>query len=97
MTILEMLQQSAILTILGMAVVFAFLWLMIVCVNLTGRLIHHMGWDKDVSPEKPGTPAGGTGKGGTTPPAIASAITAAVIEYRKTDTTNDDKEQSGTL
>jgi oxaloacetate decarboxylase gamma subunit len=48
MTILEMLEQSAVLTFLGMAVVFLFLWLMIICVNLTGRLIHQMGWDKDI-------------------------------------------------
>jgi oxaloacetate decarboxylase gamma subunit len=82
MTIIEMLQQSTMLTILGMIVVFAFLWLMIVCVNLTARLIRSMGWDKDVRGEKPGTPAAG---GGTTPGAVASAITAAVIEYRKGD------------
>jgi oxaloacetate decarboxylase gamma subunit len=37
MTILEMLEQSLILTILGMAVVFAFLWLMIICVNWVGK------------------------------------------------------------
>jgi oxaloacetate decarboxylase gamma subunit len=54
MTILEMLQQSVILTILGMTVVFVFLWIMILCVNLTGRVIHRMGWDRDVSPEKSG-------------------------------------------
>jgi Na+-transporting methylmalonyl-CoA/oxaloacetate decarboxylase gamma subunit len=36
MTIFEMLQQSAVLTILGMTVVFVFLWIMVVCVNLSG-------------------------------------------------------------
>jgi sodium pump decarboxylase gamma subunit len=45
MTILEMLEQSALLAIFGMAIVFLFLWIMIVCVNLTGNLIHKMGWD----------------------------------------------------
>jgi oxaloacetate decarboxylase gamma subunit len=77
MTIMEMLEQSGILTILGMAVVFAFLWLMIICVNLTGSLIRKMGMDKDVR-QTPGLPA----KTGT-PPQIAAAITAAVTEYQK--------------
>jgi oxaloacetate decarboxylase gamma subunit len=49
MTILEMLQQSTILTVLGMAVVFLFLWMMIVCVNAVGKLIHKMGWDREKS------------------------------------------------
>ena len=44
MTIIEMLQQSAILTVLGMAIVFLFLWIMIVCVNVIGKLIHKMVW-----------------------------------------------------
>ncbi|MDR1058302.1 MAG: OadG family protein [Treponema sp.] len=82
MTILEMLQQSTILTILGMLVVFAFLWLMIICVNLVAKLIHSMGLDKDVLPKTAGTPAAGRGAAS---PAVASAITAAVIEYRKGD------------
>ena len=37
MTIMEMLQQSVFLTVLGMAVVFVFLWLMIVCMVLTAN------------------------------------------------------------
>jgi Na+-transporting methylmalonyl-CoA/oxaloacetate decarboxylase gamma subunit len=37
MTITEMFEQSAILTVLGMTVVFIFLWLMIICVNLVGK------------------------------------------------------------
>jgi sodium pump decarboxylase gamma subunit len=49
MTIAEMLGQSAILMVLGMTVVFAFLWFMIICVNMTAKLVHKMGWDKDVS------------------------------------------------
>jgi oxaloacetate decarboxylase gamma subunit len=52
MTIFEMLEQSAVLTVLGMTVVFAFLWVMIVCVNLAAKLIHKAGLDKDVRPEK---------------------------------------------
>ena len=80
MTIMEMLQQSTVLTILGMAVVFVFLWLMIICVNLVAKLIHKLGLDKDIEqpkyqpPQKPS---------GTVPPEITASITAAVMEYQK--------------
>ncbi|MDR0403503.1 MAG: OadG family protein [Treponema sp.] len=84
MTIPEMLHQSAILTVLGMAVVFVFLWIMIVCVNLVGRLIRSRGWDKDVRPQTP-TGAGGARKAGTTPPEVTAAITTAIVEHRKTE------------
>jgi oxaloacetate decarboxylase gamma subunit len=79
MTIVEMLEQSVVLTILGMAVVFAFLWLMIVCVNLMGKVIHKIGLDKDVNQAQ--APAARTG----TPPQVTAAISAAVNEYRKTE------------
>ncbi|MDR1046868.1 MAG: OadG family protein [Treponema sp.] len=81
MTIMDMLEQSAILTLLGMAVVFAFLWLMIVCVNWVGKLVHALGMDKDVLPqnEAPKNP------GGAVRPETAAAISAAVTEYRKKD------------
>jgi oxaloacetate decarboxylase gamma subunit len=79
MTIVEMLGQSAILTVLGMTVVFVFLWIMIVCVNLTGKAIHKLGMDKDVL--QPPSPPAKTG----TPPQVTAAITAAVTEYRKTE------------
>jgi oxaloacetate decarboxylase gamma subunit len=77
MTIITMLQQSAILTVLGMAVVFAFLWLMIVCVDKVGKLIHRLGWDKDIQEPQKGPP-----KKAVTPE-IVSAVSAAVTEFRK--------------
>jgi oxaloacetate decarboxylase gamma subunit len=80
MTILEMLEQSAVLTVLGMAIVFLFLWLMIICVNLTGRLIHKMGWDKDVPAPETAPPKQ---PDGTVKPDIVAVISAAVQEYRK--------------
>ena len=52
MTILEMLQQSVVLTVLGMTVVFVFLWVMVVCVNLTAKLIRKMGRDKNIEQPK---------------------------------------------
>ncbi|MDR1257415.1 MAG: OadG family protein [Spirochaetaceae bacterium] len=74
MTIGEMFEQSAILTVLGMTVVFAFIWLMIICVNGFARLVHKIGLDKD-TPEK--------GAGGAVAPEVITAISAAVTEYRK--------------
>jgi oxaloacetate decarboxylase gamma subunit len=79
MTISEMLQQSVVLTILGMAVVFAFLWLMILCVNGVGKLIQKTGMDKDIRKSAaPKKPAGAAAE-------ITSAISAAVTEYRKNE------------
>jgi oxaloacetate decarboxylase gamma subunit len=83
MTIVEMLEQSAILTILGMLVVFAFLWIMIICVNLIGKMIHQLGLDKDVRQPPAYSPAAGAG----TPPQVTAAISAAVNEYRKSENT----------
>ena len=80
MTIIALFKQSAILTALGMAVVFLFLWIMILCVNLTGKLIHAMGWDKDPPPPQRERPQK---QSGAASPKIAAAITAALAEYRK--------------
>jgi oxaloacetate decarboxylase gamma subunit len=81
MTILEMLEQSTILTILGMSVVFAFLWIMIICVNLTGKVIHKLGLDKDAEGPPGYSPPAKSG----TPPQVTAAISAAVNEYRKNE------------
>ena len=76
MTIMEMLQQSAVLTVLGMTVVFVFLWIMIVCMNLTAKLIHKMGWDKDIEQPKYQPPPKSSGT-------VTPEITAAITEYQK--------------
>jgi oxaloacetate decarboxylase gamma subunit len=75
MTIAEMLQQSAVLTILGMLIVFAFLWLMIICIDLVGALIHALGLDEDVRPKDETPKSAG--------PEITAAITGAIREYQK--------------
>jgi oxaloacetate decarboxylase gamma subunit len=80
MTIVEMLQQSGILTLLGMAIVFAFLWLMVICVNVTGKLVHALGADKDVQVRKETDGTASAAKAGET----TAAITAAVTGYRRT-------------
>jgi oxaloacetate decarboxylase gamma subunit len=82
MTILEMFEQSAILTLLGMTMVFAFLWIMVICVTWVGKIVHALGLDKDVRPESETTKSVNTGT-----PEIA-AIAAAITEYRR-------KEDSG--
>ncbi|MDR1149198.1 MAG: OadG family protein [Spirochaetaceae bacterium] len=76
-----MMKQSAILTVLGMTVVFAFLWILVVCINLAGRLINQLGLDKDVPPQKQ---AGSAVQNNAPPSEIAAVITAAIIEHRKT-------------
>jgi oxaloacetate decarboxylase gamma subunit len=74
---MEMFGQSAVLTVLGMAVVFSFLVIMVIAVTLTGRVIHKLGLD-NILPESPAlAPAAGVSGG------ITAAISAAVNEYRK--------------
>jgi oxaloacetate decarboxylase gamma subunit len=82
MTIVDMLEQSGVLTLLGMGVVFAFLIIMVICVTLVGKFIHAIGADKDVIQQaQPASPAGAAKA-----TAVAAAITAAVSEYQKSNT-----------
>ena len=82
MTIFEMLGQSGVLTLLGMAVVFSFLVIMVLCISLAGKVIHALGLDKDVSGQGGGSSASRTDTE-VVPAAITAAVTAAVHEYRK--------------
>jgi oxaloacetate decarboxylase gamma subunit len=84
MTIAEMLGQSGVLTLLGMGIVFSFLIILIISVTIAGKIIHALGADKDAgAAPAAGTGSSGGGTGKTT--AVAAAITAAVNEYRKTN------------
>ena len=74
MTIFDMLEQSGVLTLLGMGVVFGFLVIMIICVSIMGRIIQALGGDKEKAAPKPKEAAKTT--------AVAAAITAAITEYR---------------
>jgi oxaloacetate decarboxylase gamma subunit len=78
-----MLEQSGVLTLLGMGIVFGFLVILIVCVTLVGKFIHALGADKDVTAPKAGVSPGGTANAGNA--AVTAAISAAVTEYRKTN------------
>jgi oxaloacetate decarboxylase gamma subunit len=91
MTIAEMLEQSGVLTLLGMGIVFGFLVIMIICVTLVGKIIHALGMDKDAAAPGAGAPSSGAKAAKSTAAAMAisaAAITAAVHEYRKTENKN---------
>ncbi|MCR4627080.1 MAG: OadG family protein [Treponema sp.] len=47
MTIIEMLGQSAILTVLGIGVVFFFLIVMIICMNILHAVLHALKLDEE--------------------------------------------------
>ena len=85
MTIFDMLNQSGILTLLGVGIVFSFLIILVFAISLTGKII-----GKFVKTQSGLQPAccstnnssaanGGGGNNG----AITAAISAAVNEYRK--------------
>jgi len=73
MTILEMLEQSGILTLLGLGIVFGFLIIMVVIISLVGKIIS----EKDYSEKDSGNKDKDT--------KIIAAISAAVSEHRKTN------------
>jgi oxaloacetate decarboxylase gamma subunit len=81
MTIVGMLGQSSVLTLLGMGVVFGFLIIMVIAISLSGKLIHALGADKDVmAPAKKAPPQSGSSAADG---AVTAAISASVNEYRK--------------
>jgi len=74
MTIFDMLEQSGVLTLLGMGVVFGFLITMVIVVSVAGKIIGKVvkdEGDNTAAPQKPGNGA------------VQAAISAAVNEYRK--------------
>jgi oxaloacetate decarboxylase gamma subunit len=86
MTIAEMLEQSGMLTLLGMAVVFGFLIIMIICITLAGKIVHALGLDKD-APVKAAAASAAALAPVRNPgdAAITAVISAALTEYRKTN------------
>jgi oxaloacetate decarboxylase gamma subunit len=83
MTIAEMLEQSGVLTLMGMGTVLLFLAILIVCVILLGKIVHALGGDKDgtAKPSATSAPRAANGQGAPGAPVIA-AITAAVKDYQ---------------
>jgi oxaloacetate decarboxylase gamma subunit len=78
-----MLEQSGILTLLGMGIVFSFLVILIIAVTLSGKVIHALHWDKDVQQPAKAPAATGPALAGGNQSAVTAAISAAVTEYRK--------------
>ena len=81
MTIMDMLSQSGVLTVLGMGIVFGFLLIMVIAVTLMGKVVRALGADKDVT--QPSRPVTGVAPAKST--AVAAAITAAITEYQKNE------------
>jgi oxaloacetate decarboxylase gamma subunit len=72
-----MLEQSGILTLLGMGVVFSFLLIMVIFITTVGKIINASNSNNNSEPavstvQKTGDDA-----------AVTAAISAAVNEYRK--------------
>jgi oxaloacetate decarboxylase gamma subunit len=82
-----MFGQSAVLSLLGMGVVFAFLTILIVFMTLVAKVIHALGWDADVqAPNQSGAAAVPAAPSGTAQnPAVVAAISAAVNQHRKSN------------
>ena len=80
MTIVEMFGQSAILSLLGMGIVFSFLIILIITVTLVSKLVKSMKWDNDVTAPKVAYVSSAPAPNAA---AVTAAITAAVTEHRK--------------
>jgi oxaloacetate decarboxylase gamma subunit len=80
MTIAQMFNQSGVLALLGMSVVFGFLIILVVVITVAGRIIHAAGLDKELS-VKP-APAANVVSGGVDG-AVVAAISAALKAHRK--------------
>ena len=88
MTIMEMLGQSGVLSVLGMSVVFGFLVTMIIAITVVGKVIHALGLDKGVSAPAAAaaqTAAPAANAAATNAASVTAAISAAVSEYRKSN------------
>jgi oxaloacetate decarboxylase gamma subunit len=80
MTIAIMMGQSSYLTILGMAIVFSFLVIMIIAITVVGKIIRVLHLDKDLNAVPAAGPAPAQSGADA---AVTAAISAAVNEYRK--------------
>jgi oxaloacetate decarboxylase gamma subunit len=82
MTIIEMLGQSGMMSVIGMGIVFSFLIVLIAAVSVAGKLIQILGLDK--GREAQAKPIGrGSSNGEPNQQAVIAAIGAAVTRYQK--------------
>lgn len=81
MTISQMLQQSGILTLLGLCVVFGFLVIMILAMSLLRIVVHGLKLDKDLeNKDTSSSTASAAPVGSADTGAVIAAIAAAVHE-----------------
>jgi oxaloacetate decarboxylase gamma subunit len=72
-----MLEQSGVLTILGMGIVFSFLIILIIAISGVGKIINALKLNKELLPHAlAATPSNSS---------VTAAISAAVKEYRKSN------------
>ena len=81
MTIGSMLGQSAVLTLLGMCVVFGFLIIMIACMNLLRIIVHAAKLDVE-APKADGIAAPAVGADAVDEKAVVAAIAVALREKK---------------
>jgi oxaloacetate decarboxylase gamma subunit len=77
-----MLEQSAVLTLLGMSVVFSFLIILIFAISGVGKLIIALKLNKELIPQ---ALAAAPSSSAVSANAVTAAISAAVNEYRKSN------------
>ncbi|MBO7136274.1 MAG: OadG family protein [Spirochaetaceae bacterium] len=77
MTIVDMLGQSALLTGLGMGVVFGFLIILIIFMTITSKVIKALGLDKDAPKATAGNTSAAPAQNNN---AVVAAIAAALRE-----------------
>ncbi len=78
MTISQMLEQSGILTLLGMGVVFSFLIIMILAMTLLHAVLHALKLDRDEKKETTSASVAAPAAAAPDSGAIIAAIAAAV-------------------
>jgi len=83
MTIMEMLGQSGVLTVLGMGVVFSFLIIMIFAITAAGKIINALKLNKELMPQALAAAPSAAVLGNSA--SVTAAISAAVNEYRKSN------------
>jgi oxaloacetate decarboxylase (Na+ extruding) subunit gamma len=79
MTITVMLEQSGVLTVLGMGVVFSFLIILIFAISGVGKIINALKLNKELMPHALAAAPS------VNAVSVTAAISAAVKEYRKSN------------
>ena len=76
MSVGSMVDQSLIIMVVGLTIVFLFLMILIFFVNFNQKIVAKFGWDKEPEPEKKKAPSGDN-------KAVVAAIGAAVSKYKE--------------